>query len=120
MIVPPVFNGVNPSYPGVEALGIDPPLFLVRNFLTPAECDFLIRAADDVWQPAPVVGKGAGEISPNRTSSTCFLAREDLPEYMRKVSALTSKPIDHCELPQVGRYLPSQQYRHVSVLFEIN
>ena len=23
---------------------------------------------------------------------------------------LTGKPIEHCELPQVGRYLPSQQY----------
>ena len=111
--VPPVFNGVNMAYPGLETLGVDPPIFLVRDFLTHAECDFLIRAADGVWQPAPVVGKGAGEISPSRTSSTCFLAREDLPDYLRKVSALTCKPIDHCELPQVGRYLPTQQYRHV-------
>lgn len=111
--ISPVFNGINPAYPGVETLGLDPPIFLVRDFLTHAECDFLIRAADGIWQPAPVVGKGAGEISPSRTSSTCFLAREDLPDYMRKVSALTSKPISHCELPQVGRYLPTQQYRHV-------
>jgi prolyl 4-hydroxylase len=29
---------------------------------------------------------------------------------MRKVSILTGKPVDHCELPQVGRYFPSQQY----------
>ena len=115
--IPPVFNGINPAYPGIETLGVDPPLFLVRDFLSHAECDFLIRAADGVWQPAPVVGKGAGEISPSRTSSTCFLAREDLPDYMKKVSALTSKPIDHCELPQVGRYLPSQQYRHVRIEF---
>lgn len=113
-ISPPVFNGVNLSYPGVEPLGVDPPIYLVHNFLTHAECDFLIHAANDVWQPAPVVGKGSGEISPSRTSSTSFLAREDLPDYMRKVSALTSKPIEHCELPQVGRYLPSQQYKHVS------
>ena len=114
-IIPSVFNGVNLAYPGIEPLGVDPPLFLVRDFLTHAECDFLVRAAEGVWQPAPVVGKGGGEISPNRTSSTCFLAREDHPDYMRKVSALTSKPIDHCELPQVGRYLPSQQYRHVRI-----
>jgi hypothetical protein len=112
-IIPSIFNGVNLAYPGIEPLGVDPPLLLVRDFLTHAECDFLVRAAEGVWQPAPVVGKGTGEISPSRTSSTCFLAREDLPDYMRKVSALTSKPIDHCELPQVGRYLPSQQYRHV-------
>lgn len=59
---------------------------------------------------APVVGKGAGEISHSRTSSTCYLAREDLPLLLNKVSKLTGKPVEHCELPQVGRYLPSQQY----------
>ena len=111
--IQPIFNGINLAYPGVEALGVDPPIFLVRDFLSHAECDFLIQAGDGIWQPAPVVGKGAGELSPSRTSSTCFLAREDLPDYMRKVSALTSKPVEHCELPQVGRYLPSQQYKHV-------
>mmetsp|Transcript_3162 Transcript_3162/g.6774 ORF Transcript_3162/g.6774 Transcript_3162/m.6774 type:complete len:473 (-) Transcript_3162:2725-4143(-) len=117
-IIPSVFNGVNLAYPGVEALGVDPPIYLVHDFLTHAECDFLVGMADGVWQPAPVVGKGVGEISPSRTSSTCFLAREDLPDYMRKISTLTSKPVDHCELPQVGRYLPTQQYRHVrNVIF---
>lgn len=38
------------------------------------------------------------------------MAREDLPEYMRKISLLTGKIPEHCELPQVGQYLPSQQY----------
>jgi prolyl 4-hydroxylase len=42
--------------------------------------------------------------------TTCYLAREDLPDYVRKVSLLTGKPAEHCELPQVGRYFPSQQY----------
>ncbi|VEU45084.1 unnamed protein product [Pseudo-nitzschia multistriata] len=119
-VLTPVFNGVNLAYPGVEPLGVDPPIYLVRDFLTHAECDFLIQAAEGAWQPAPVVGKGAGEISPSRTSSTCFLAREDLTDYMTKVSALTSKPVDHCELPQVGRYLPTQQYRHHSDAFDLS
>jgi prolyl 4-hydroxylase len=87
-----------------------PPVFTVENFLTPHECDFLIHSAQDSWSPAPVVGRGAGEVSPSRTSSTCYLAREDLPDYLRKVSLLTGKPIEHCELPQVGQYLPNQQY----------
>ena len=76
----------------------------------PAECDFLIDAAQDAFGPAPVVGKGSGEFSVSRTSSTCYLAREDLPEYLRKVGMLTGKPREHFELPQVGRYYPSQQY----------
>ena len=87
-----------------------PPIFCVEHFLTPYECDFLIHAAQDSFGPAPVVGKGSGEVSPSRTSSTCYLAREDLPDLMRKVSLLTGKPVEHCELPQVGRYFPTQQY----------
>ncbi|KAL7551974.1 hypothetical protein ACHAWF_015190 [Thalassiosira exigua] len=109
-LVPPVYNGINPNYPGASLLHAHPPIFAVDNFLTPAECDFLIEASNDALGPAPVVGKGSGEVSPSRTSSTCYLAREDLPEYLRKVSLLTGKPAEHCELPQVGRYFPSQQY----------
>lgn len=92
-----------------------PPIFCVHEFLTPAECDFLIEAASDAFGPAPVVGKGQGEVSPSRTSSTCYLAREDLPEYLRKVSLLTGKPVEHCELPQVGRYLVSDSVVQSSI-----
>jgi len=105
-----VYNGVNLNYPGLQQLHHDPPVFAVHNFLTPQECQFLVEAASDSFSPAPVVGAGAGEVSPTRTSSTCYLAREDLPNLLRKVSCLTNKPMEHCELPQVGRYLPSQQY----------
>jgi prolyl 4-hydroxylase len=109
-MTPPVYNGVNPSYPGLRVLNNSPPIFAVENFLTPYECDFLIHAAVDALGPAPVVGKGAGEISPSRTSSTCYLAREDLGDLMRKVSLLTGKPPEHCELPQVGRYFYQEKY----------
>eukprot|EP00579_Thalassiosira_antarctica_P010133 CAMPEP_0201918862 /NCGR_PEP_ID=MMETSP0903-20130614/7904_1 /ASSEMBLY_ACC=CAM_ASM_000552 /TAXON_ID=420261 /ORGANISM="Thalassiosira antarctica, Strain CCMP982" /LENGTH=589 /DNA_ID=CAMNT_0048455257 /DNA_START=29 /DNA_END=1798 /DNA_ORIENTATION=+ len=109
-LVPPIYNGINPNYPGAHLLHAHPPIFAVDNFLSPAECDFLIDASSDALGPAPVVGKGSGEVSASRTSSTCYLAREDLPEYLRKVSVLTGKPPEHCELPQVGRYMPSQRY----------
>eukprot|EP00536_Pseudo-nitzschia_multiseries_P001058 jgi/Psemu1/294264/fgenesh1_pm.13_\ len=85
-------------------------MYRVENFLTPDECDHLVRVASDSFTPAPVVGVGSGIVSETRTSSTCYLAREDLPGLVRKVSELTRKPICHMELPQVGRYLSSQQY----------
>jgi hypothetical protein len=110
-----IFNGVNPLYPGLHIAHVDPPVFCVHDFLTPEECQFLIDSASDSFTPAPVVGKGAGEVSMTRTSSTCYMAREDLPDLMRKVSHLTGKPMVHMELPQVGRYLPTQQYYQVSV-----
>ena len=79
-LVPPIYNGINPNYPKAQMLHAHPPIFCVYDFLTPAECDFLIAASSDAFGPAPVVGKGQGEVSPSRTSSTCYLAREDLPE----------------------------------------
>jgi len=109
-LVPPIYNGINPNYPGAQLLHAHPPIFCVHNFLSAAECEFLIHHATNAFGPAPVVGRGSGEVSPSRTSSTCYLAREDLPEYMRKITLLTGKPPEHCELPQVGRYFPSQQY----------
>lgn len=119
-LVAPVYNGVNPMYPGLRVVNVNPPIFAVDNFLTPYECNFLVQAAHNSFGPAPVVGKGAGEISPSRTSSTCYLAREDLPDYLRKVSFLTGKPIGHCELPQVGRYFPSQQYKQHFDAFDLS
>ena len=107
---PPIYNGINPSYPGLRIINTQPPIFCVDHFLSELECHFLIAHASDSFGPAPVVGKGAGEVSPSRTSSTCYLAREDVPDVLRKISVLTGKPYDHCELPQVGRYFPTQQY----------
>jgi prolyl 4-hydroxylase len=114
-----LYNGANPGYPGLRVLSPDPPVFLVERFLSPGECDFLILSASDGFGPAPVVGRGAGEISPSRTSSTCYLAREDVPDLVRRVSLLTGKPMGHCELPQVGRYLPTQQYQQHYDAFDL-
>jgi prolyl 4-hydroxylase len=118
--ISPVYNGVNPSYPGLQVLNQNPPIFAVPDFLTPTECDFLVCVAQDCFSPAPVVGQGPGEVSSSRTSSNCYLAREDLPEYLRKVSLLTGKPVEHCELPQVGRYFPSQQYMQHFDAFDLS
>lgn len=118
--ITPSFNGVNLSYPNLQLvhhLGTrpnkkeklllaenDPPIYAIPDFLTPAECDFLIDSAQNEFTIAPVVGPGVGTVSASRTSSTCYLAREDLPLLMEKVSRLTNKPVKHCELPQVSLY----------------
>jgi prolyl 4-hydroxylase len=96
--------------PILRLLHAQPPIFCVDDFLTEYECNFLIQHASDSFGPAPVVGKGFGEVSPSRTSSTCYIAREDVPSIMRKIAVLTGKPVETCELPQVGRYFPTQQY----------
>ena len=63
-----------------------PPVYVVDDFFSHPECDALMALANNYMIISPVVGAGAGEISESRTSSSCFLAREDLPTVCRKVS----------------------------------
>lgn len=72
-------------YPGLKQLLQSPPVYVVDNFFTSAECDALMSLANNYMIISPVVGAGAGEISESRTSSSCFLAREDLPTVCSKV-----------------------------------
>lgn len=90
-------------YPGLRNLWETPPLYVVDDFFSGPECDALIALAGNYMIVSPVVGAGAGEVSESRTSSSCFLAREDLPTVCHKVMTLTGKPIEHLELPQVCR-----------------
>merc|ERR1712072_1575974 len=69
------------------------------------------NSAQGHMTPAPVVGAGNGEVGVSRTSSTCYLAREDLPTICTKVCALTGCPVEHLELPQVGRYRGGEFYK---------
>eukprot|EP00611_Tribonema_gayanum_P031677 TRINITY_DN920_c0_g1_i12.p1 TRINITY_DN920_c0_g1~~TRINITY_DN920_c0_g1_i12.p1 ORF type:complete len:308 (+),score=89.58 TRINITY_DN920_c0_g1_i12:108-926(+) len=105
-----IYLPINVYYPGVRQLHGHPPFYVVEGFLSTQECEGLIREADGFMCTSPVVGKGNGEISPSRTSTSCYFAREDLPSICHKVCMLTGKPADHLELPQVGRYLPTQFY----------
>lgn len=98
---------------------LPPHSYLIENFISPAECDALICAADGFLIRAPVVGAGNGELSMSRTSSTCYFAREDVPNLVQRVCALTGKPIEHIELPQVGCYLASQEYKQHFDAFDL-
>ena len=106
---------VNLGYPGLKPLRQSPPLYLIKDFLTPEECIILIRSAESCLIPSPVVGDGDGEPSPQRTSETSFLKREDVPTLITRVSnMLLGKNVHHIELPQVGRYLSGQEYKVVN------
>lgn len=111
--MPSLYNGVNPRYPGLRVLNKNPPIFIVDNFLTPFECEYLINASRDSFIRSSVIGDS--NIDDVRTSSSFYLSRADVPSFMRKLSLLTGKPTDHMEAPQITRYLPSQEYHEVSV-----
>lgn len=106
------YQPINPRYPGLSIANSSPSIFVVDNFLSPEKCDLLIQSATPFMIPAPVVGAGNGEVSASRTSTTCFIAREDVPSVVNGVSELLmGKPVEHIELPQVGRYQAGEEYR---------
>jgi prolyl 4-hydroxylase len=108
----PIYQPVNVKYPNLSKACTNPPIYLIDNFLASEKCEYLMKQVEGFLEPAPVVGAGNIEISTARTSSTCSLRKEDVPTLMNDVSSLLDdKPIEHCELPQIGRYLPTQEYK---------
>ncbi|CAM9121867.1 unnamed protein product [Heterosigma akashiwo] len=116
----PVYLPINPQYPKLIQLSAYPPIYGIENFLEEHECDRLIYESDSAMTPSPVVGAGNGELSEQRTSSTCYFAREDLPSIVAKVTKLTGCGIHNMELPQVGRYYAGQQYLEHFDAFDLN
>jgi hypothetical protein len=104
----PVYHTLNQEYPGIERIHDGPPMYLVHDFLSDHEADFLIDVAESCLSRSLV----GGEIeSMLRTSDSCYFKQDDLPGLMQKITSLTGKPVEHCESPQVARYVASQQYR---------
>jgi len=103
---------INQAFPGLTLMHYNPPIFVVENFLSKNECQFLMSACDSCFERAKVVaGKGDGEIHPDRTNSSFSFAREDVPILMDKISRLTNKPADQCEPPQISRYRYGEEYK---------
>jgi len=110
----PNFIPIDLTYPGLRQVSLDPPIYLIDDFLTADKCISLIDQTENTSAlvRSPVVGKGNGVVSNDRTSDTCFIRREDVPTLMENVSRfLLGKSAQEIELPQIGRYFPSQEYR---------
>ena len=124
-------HAINLSFPGLEVLNQDPPVYQIEDLLSREECEWLMTRSLPLLERAPVVkladtaGAGASNAADptagqaressgaveSRTSSTCFLSRESCAELLTRVCDLTNKTPDCCELVQVGQYLPGQFYR---------
>lgn len=99
---------VNLHYPGLHRVHAHPPIYLVDDFLTAAECDALTRLADPLLRQSLTDG-GASRV---RTSRSCHLRKgsQPCPSLMRKAALLTNKPPSHMETPQVARYEKGEFY----------
>jgi prolyl 4-hydroxylase len=103
---------LNLGYPGLRRVHERPPIFVCDHFLSDAECAHLMRVATPMLQRSKTHAVAGSEATRGRTSLTCHLAKshEPCPGILRKIQALTNKPLDHMELPQVARYTDGQRY----------
>ena len=93
----------------MEQLHRKPPIHVCDDFLSMAECDALIAAAE----PHLVASTAGGNLqSSGRTSLSCMLARTrpECQSLLDRCSELTGHPIEHLEDPQVARYRPGEFY----------
>ena len=97
------------AFPGLHRVHADPPVFVVDELLSTAECDALTRLAD----PMLTQSLPDGGASRARTSRSCHLRKgsQPMPGIYRRVTALLRDwPVSHMETPQVARYERGQFY----------
>lgn len=98
---------------GFSLLNEEPPVSLIRNFLTPEECEHLIDVASHQFKRSSVV-EGNSLVEDNRrTSHSAFLLRDNdeiVKNIERRVASLTGYPAHHIESLQVVKYHPGEKY----------
>ena len=91
-----------------------PEPIVIKNILTPEECDYLIKKAEPLVVDSMVNGATNTEKSKYRTSKNTFLPTENDP-ILKKIDKLTAKltgkPICHQEDLQVVSYENGQEYK---------
>lgn len=107
------YQYIDVNYPKLMKIEneLNTPLYQIDNFLEDDLCDLLISQTNSCMVPSPVVGFGNGVVNSNRTSSTVYLRREDTPTLTNRICNLLKKDLNTLELPQVGRYLATQEYK---------
>ena len=87
------------------------PMFEMDDFLSDAEIEELKRMAAPGLRESIVVDGTDGKTSaPSRTSRSCFLPKAGTEWLAAKVAAVTGKPAEHQEPPQVANYQVDQLY----------
>ncbi|HEX8402878.1 MAG TPA: 2OG-Fe(II) oxygenase [Allosphingosinicella sp.] len=109
--------------PRSESLSEAPQVSIVRNLFTPMECDYLISAAEPLFQPSVIVHPMSGRLvqNPIRTSDGAVFpfVLEDpaIHALNRRIAATTATNVGQGEPLQVLRYDRGQEYKpHLDAL----
>jgi len=89
-------------------------VYEIPNFLTPEECQHIIKLAEPNLKRSEVIAAGGSEVDSIRTSQQAWLNEPDDP-VIKKISDLaieyTGLPTENQEELQVLRYHKGQEYR---------
>lgn len=101
----------------IEVLSWSPRIFLIKHFLTTAECDYLIREAKPQLTRSSVVAVNHPdvEISDDRTSSGMFFPTRTTDSIVsnieKRIAELTLLPIENGEGLQILHYTVGAEYK---------
>lgn len=99
----------------VEVISWEPRAVVYHNFLSPEECEYLIKLAKPHMEKSTVVDSDTGKSKDSRvrTSSGTFLARgrdKTIREIEKRIADFTFLPVEHGEGLQVLHYEVGQKY----------
>lgn len=99
------------NFPNTRQVHVDPPLYIIEGFLSPAECDYIIKISEPKLTKSHVVDRatGKGVPHPSRTSESTY-HNDNLKWLISRVHRLTGIPQSFQEPPQVARYHTGQFY----------
>ena len=108
-----------PTHPDadIEELSADPPIRLVRNLFSDAECDYVLRRAGPELRPSMIIDEATGRPRPHpvRTSYSMNFGPPDedlvIHALNRRIAALTGTDYAAGEPLHVLRYTPGQEFR---------
>jgi len=96
-------------------LNLDPRVYTIDNFVSPAECKHMIASAVGAGlERATVSGKTEGVISSGRTNSLCWLDHQQDVACRRiaeRVAGLVGLPLAHAERFQLIHYGEGAEYK---------
>ena len=85
-----------------------------HNFLSPQECDYIIKKAKPKMTRSIVMGNTSDEVQDYRTSTQLFIDHKKDPillEIGKRIARVLNMPVENQENMQVLHYTPGQQYK---------
>jgi prolyl 4-hydroxylase len=109
------YTAINPNFPQLRAVCLEPPIYLVPDFLSSAQCAALVLATRGRLPAVDGGGAAAGaeppsQAAPPRTSCSVDACDDWCRDIHALVQRLTQQPALHMEQPTVTRYLAGQEY----------